>query len=142
MTRPTMNQLRALRDPDRRPRMNGQKYAQVVALLCQEPHTVLQMHAKIGCAKATIKTFFTELKRRRLIHIAEWVDYRSKSYPLWVPAYSFGTKADVRRPPKADPAERCKAWRQRKKQPELDKLLGLNSGITPAIRQNEADSAV
>ena len=108
--------------------MNAQKYAQVVALLCQEPHTVLQMYDKIGCARATIRTFFTELKRKKVIYIAEWVDYRPKSYPLWIPAYSFGTKPDVKRPPKADPAQRCKVWRQRKKQREIDKLIGMNNG--------------
>ena len=144
MARLTMDQMRALRDPDRRPRMNAQKYAQVIALLSQEPYTIFQMHEKIGCAKNTIKVFFAELKKWQLIHIAEWVDIRDSpvSGPLWVAAWTFGPGTDARRPPKFNPVERCRRYRERRKRKELDRKLGLNSASASAVQQDETDSVL
>ena len=141
MPSPDYKTLQSFRREGVRPRMNADKYAQIIEYLSQEPYTILEMYYRIGCAKNTIKRFFASLIKRKLVHVAEWHDQRqaSPNRPLWAKAYVLGPGTDARRPPKFSQAERCRRWKERKKQLDFDRMIGLHGASANKDCEDEAN---
>lgn len=110
-------------------RMNAAKYAQMIGMMIEQPHTITNMAKTLDLARHVVAKYVKALHeaRPKLVHIAEWQQARLTTAPVWVAAYGWGGERDQRRPPKKTMIERCRAYRARRKLRTLDAMIaGVN----------------
>ena len=108
-------------------RMNAKRFAHLVQLLLDdiECYTIPTLAEMTGLARPVVWEYVTELRavRPRILRVGDWHNCRSDDRPLWVAAFTFGSGPDAKRPGKKNGAERCREYRQRKRQREIDAVV-------------------
>ncbi len=102
-------------------RMTPARLARALALLQTAAWTVPELARAADIPEPTLRAYVNALRgtRPRMLRVAEWVQVRIEP-PLYVAAYTWGSERDAARPPKRSSAERCRAWRARRKLRALD----------------------
>ena len=108
-------------------RMNAQRLAHLIKLLMDdvEAYTIPTLAERTGLSRPIVWEYVRELRavRPRILRVGDWHNSRSDHRPLWVAAFTFGSGPDAKRPSKKSHAERCREYRQRKRQREIDAVV-------------------
>lgn len=109
-------------------RLNAALYAMALDELVQGPTTRAELREVTGLSVATILSIVSALRKRKLIHVAEWE--RDISGRWTVAAFAFGGKPDAKKPAPRTDAENKRAQRAaRRNNATLHATVGIGAGM-------------